>query len=319
MPNIHEDEDIASILSSIQRGQPADIPVSQPVQPRPAAKPEPVTPVHDLSRSSMFKRQPDTLQAISAAPQLPAQERETEAVPPTPDVAAPYPTPVATPAATKKKRSFYLKRKAKAKKTPAAPQQAAAASPQPYIPYLPDNETKASVRPAKAAKRKRRPKKWLLYAPAVIFFLIGTGILAAKPVKSMLEPKSPFTEQTKVQFGFPLYYPVRPPSGYKIELDSIKAAEGEPVAVMGLSNGSGQSFTITQQDQPGGLTTDDLKEVTPETRPVTSPYGQAVTGSTKDRDITNILTGETWIIITAPKGLLDAFQLERVVMSLKKG
>jgi hypothetical protein len=281
----------------------------------PEPKPLPVSPVHDLSRSSIFRREPT--QAPLSTPSLPVLERVTNVTADASD--QPSDINAKEIKKTKKRRKLFARKKRRHDNPLPALPQSADATPRPYIPYLDAEDKKVAPLPVKASKRKPKAPKWLLYAPALIIFLIGSGILAAEPVGRLIEPKSPFSDKTKIQFSFPLYYPTKPPTGYKIELGSIKAAEDQPVLLMGLSNENGQSFIITQQDQPDGLTLDKLKEVTKETQSIGSVLGEAITGSTDDKQITNVLTGDTWIIITSPKGQLDTTQLNQILGSLKEG
>lgn len=173
-------------------------------------------------------------------------------------------------------------------------------------------------KPAAASK----PKKGLMKAVLAVLCLgaaIAGGILLWQgPVSSLLQPRSPFSNDILEQLGVPLYFPTKLPGTFKIETDSVTRPEND-VVMFTITDDEGMRINITLQRQPEGINLDPLYAALTNMQDLQTKFGVVKTGTTSEQiDMTNLLTGRTWIIINTPAGTLDTVQLTNLINSLRE-
>lgn len=170
-------------------------------------------------------------------------------------------------------------------------------------------------------KRTRSSKKVLRFFLMLLVVTAVTGggyLLWRGPISGLLEPKSPFSTKIQENMGVPLYFPTKLPGSFKIETDSITQPEGG-VVLYAITDDDGKRINITLQKQPGGISLDPLYAALQNARDIQTKFGSIKTGTTSENvDVTNILTGKTWVLINTPKDTLKDEQLISLIDSLKE-
>ncbi len=169
--------------------------------------------------------------------------------------------------------------------------------------------------------RKHNTKKIGLYVatPVTLLVLVFGGMaLWNGPIAALLKPPSPFNEEVLGKMTeTPLYYPTKLPGTYKIELNSITQPESS-VVVYAITDDSGKKINVSLQAQPKNMTLEPLYKALTNLRNTDTKFGVIKTGTSEDGiDITNILAGKTWIIITSAKGVLSSDEIQTIVNSLE--
>jgi hypothetical protein len=173
---------------------------------------------------------------------------------------------------------------------------------------------------APKAKRKLSiPFKKLALGLSSVIVVGSLGFGAFFGISRLLEPRSPFTSDVTKQVIFPLYFPTDLPAGYKIELDSVRKAEDAPVILLGISDENNQRITISQQKQPSGLNFENLNKLLTEARQINTQFGNITIGvSDTETEIANVLTGDTWILISTPKNSLKDADYDALIRSFRQ-
>jgi len=192
-------------------------------------------------------------------------------------------------------------------------------TPTPYV-ALKHSEPLAMPLPERT-KQSGGFKKRYIVMPILIIALGLGGFFLKQPIASLMAPPSPFSEQLIQNIGFPLYYPTKLPSGFKIELNSIEASSG--VAVYVISDDSGKIISLSLQEQLESLSLDSAVQslkATENTRKLITPVGEAAIGINKEeaRQFISVLTGKTWILINTPENTLSDADLDLILNSLKQ-
>lgn len=152
---------------------------------------------------------------------------------------------------------------------------------------------------------------------ALVITLVGGAFLWKGPISNALKPKSPFNEELSRQLEIPLYYPTKLPGTYKIELGSITQPESS-VVLYAASNNEGKKFNISLQKQLASMDLDTIYSTLSGVREIDTKYGKVKTGVSEDgMQITNVLTGQTWVIITSYKDAMSDSDLRMVIDSLE--
>jgi hypothetical protein len=157
----------------------------------------------------------------------------------------------------------------------------------------------------------------ILFSLFLLLTLVGSiRTLTTNEVRSA----SPFSDELKNQFSYPLYYPSRLPEGYKIESRSIYASTDTNKSLMNITNTEGGDVVIAQQSQLPGLTYDKLSRDYTESRQIPSPFGTLKVGITADNKVVaDVLTGETWIVISGESSLFNDASFNDLIQGLVKG
>lgn len=168
---------------------------------------------------------------------------------------------------------------------------------------------------------KRSFKKRYVIMPLLVLGLAVSGFFLRQPIASLVASSSPFSQQLVENIGFPLYYPAKLPAGFRIELNSIKAAEG--VVVYVVSDESEEKIvSVSLQVQPEGLTLDGINQTVKadNLRKLITPNGEASVGlsSSEGRTIASILTGKTWVLINMEDGALSDSDVDLLLNNLKQ-
>lgn len=172
----------------------------------------------------------------------------------------------------------------------------------------------------KRSKQPRQNKKKSLSIALVVFSLIIVPVLTLtvfkKPILAFLEPKTPFSNELQQKLKIPLYYPTKPPSGYKIELNSI-AQPQDDVAVYVMTNDSDKKINISLQKQPSNIDLSPVYAKLNDTNEIGTKFGQVKYG-TSDQGLTivNIMTGQSWVILTFEANQINQSQLKSLIDSL---
>lgn len=174
---------------------------------------------------------------------------------------------------------------------------------------------------AKQPQQKSLPKinKKLIAAPlAGLIIVAGAFFIWNGPLAAVLKPQSPFSEEVLgAMTSTPLYYPTKLPGSYKLELNSITQPESS-VVVYAITDDEGKKINVSLQAQPKNMTLEPLHKALTDLRKTETKFGTITTGTSEDGiDISNILTGQTWVIITSQKGVLSSDELKLIVNSLE--
>ncbi len=169
-----------------------------------------------------------------------------------------------------------------------------------------------------APKKSRRfPTKAVLSLATFSAVMVGGFFLWNGPISALLTPPSPFKPEIALKMDTPLYYPTKLPGTYKMETNSIAQPESS-VVVYAITDEEGKKINVSLQKQPKGLTLDPLYQVLSDLKEVETKFGTLKYGASEDGvDIVNILTGETWIIITSNKGLLSQEEVQLLTNNLR--
>lgn len=177
---------------------------------------------------------------------------------------------------------------------------------------------KPNTNPTQTQKRARL-RKWLIIFFSLFLLLMLVGLIRALTTDEITSA-SPFSDELKNQYSYPLYYPTTLPEGYKIESRSIYASNDTNKLLMNISNTEGDDAVITQQSQLPGLTYNKLSREYTESRELSTPFGKLKVGVTaEDKEVTDVLTGETWIVISADSSLLTDIEFNNLIQGLIKG
>lgn len=181
--------------------------------------------------------------------------------------------------------------------------------------------SKTPPRPRRKLKLKKSVKIGL--SVAIVVLILGGLIFAfRKPLGSaignLLAPPSPFSQEVREKAGFPLFYPTKLPGSFKIESDSVKQPESG-VVIYAITDDDGKRININLQKQPEGINLDPLYNVLEDIQELDTKFGKVKTGvSTESVQITNILTGKTWIIVNAAKDTLTQDELIKLINNLRE-
>ncbi len=178
--------------------------------------------------------------------------------------------------------------------------------------------------PRRTTARQSTPRGRKFIRPIItmlsIIVAIAAGVLLWQgPVSSLLQPKSPFSEEITSSMNIPLFYPTSPPAGFKIEVDSVTQPEPGVVLYV-MSDEEGNRINLTLQRQPEGINLDPLYAALISTRELTTTkFGTIKTGiTTENISITNILTGQTWILINMPRDTINDEVLVKMIDSFRE-
>ncbi len=184
--------------------------------------------------------------------------------------------------------------------------------------------TNAHVPAPAKTKRKRKLKKTsvalMVILPIVITASVFGVFLLKSPIADMLKPPSPFNSDLAGKMGVPLYYPTKPPKGYKIETNSITQPETD-VVIYAMTDDNDHKLNISIQKQPKDIDLGTLLAVMKDPRDLDTKFGKVKVGGTPEEgssvEIANVLTGESWVIITSDKGTITDQDLTGVINSLE--
>lgn len=184
-------------------------------------------------------------------------------------------------------------------------------------------EQRAMPRHAPTTKQSRtnKPKsKKKVVAFGLVSIVLVFGLMAvARPAVSIIFPSSPFSKDLALGAGYPLLYPGKLPSGYKIDKSSInKSTNG--VIVYALKNSEGKVINVSLQQQPQSLNLKPLYDTMQNIRTVETPAGETTVGITQDNMLTsNTLSGSVWVIIRAQPDTVKDQEIDAMLKSLKQG
>lgn len=189
----------------------------------------------------------------------------------------------------------------------------------PRPPRSPLKSTPAARIPATPKPRMKRGLKVFLIIFAIVIIAAPLFYLAWRgPIQALLLPKSPFSAEQQEKMGIPLYYPTKLTGTFKFELNSITQPESD-VILYAITDDTGKKINMTIQKQPEGISLDPLYAALQNIQDLDTQFGSAKTGtSTEGIDITNILTGKSWIIINAQKDTITQDELIQLINSLKE-
>lgn len=166
-------------------------------------------------------------------------------------------------------------------------------------------------------KKKAAPKRALLALPIVAVVILTGFLLWSGPISGLLEPKSPFDPELQEKVGMPLYFPSKLPEGFKIETNSINQPESN-VVVYTVSDDTDKQIIISLQRQPKNINLDPLYENLSSIKETETKFGKVKVGISEDNIyMANVLTGETWVIITSQSNILDTDTIETIVNNLR--
>lgn len=175
----------------------------------------------------------------------------------------------------------------------------------------------APTRPRTSQKENKVSKRTFLVLPATIIAILAGFFLWNGPISGLLEPKSPFEPELQEKVGIPLYFPTKLPEGFKIETNSISQPESN-VVIYAVSDDTNQKITISLQRQPEGINLDPLYENLSSINETDTQYGTVKVGKSEDNIyMANVLTGETWVIITSQNNILDTETIKTIVNNLR--
>lgn len=165
--------------------------------------------------------------------------------------------------------------------------------------------------------RKNGTRKLALATSLLILAAIAVTAGAFKFLPQLSSPSSPFDQALREEAGIPLYYPTKLPAGYKMELGSITQPESG-IILYAISDDSGQRINITLQKQPANINLEPLHATFQNARDISTQFGSVKIGTTEEGlGMANILTGQTWVIISGNPATLNDATLTEVINGLK--
>lgn len=176
-------------------------------------------------------------------------------------------------------------------------------------------------KPTKKRRSTPRPSlnisKKLLFIPLVALLAIGGFFLWKGPISSLLQPSSPFSKEVQQSAGITLYFPSKPPTGFKIEIGTITQPE-KGVVMFAMTTDDGKRIVMNQQQKPENISLDPLYAVLKDVKPVQTKYGEVKIGTSEDGiTVANVVIENTWIIINSSDGSLNTESLKTIVDGLK--
>jgi len=307
MSERYEDEDIDSILSSIQQGKAATLPPTVKAVPTSHVPIKPPVPVHDLSGSPMFQPTPKQ--------RLPLMERVTKVKPSESSLINDKPEVNNH----KKTKLSLFKRRHSTKKPIQNAQEVTREHVTQHTFQHPEIGQKAQTKSFNQVRRRSKLKKWVLLPPVVLILLVGTGFLASKSVMNFVIPASPFSKELGEFIPYPLLYPSKLPDGFEIDKTSVNKGPND-VVIYSIKNSNGNYINISLQPEPATLNIEALTGTLANIRTVKLPAGTTYIGTTEDDLITSYtLTGTVWIIARMPKDTISDNGMETMLGSLVEG
>lgn len=167
----------------------------------------------------------------------------------------------------------------------------------------------------------KKSKRKVLSLVAILISLILIPVISftilKEPIMALLKPKSPFSTELASQMKIPLYYPTKLPGNYKMEVNSITQPESS-VVLYAITDESNNKINISVQRQVENTDTESIYVDSSNTKTIDTKFGEVKFGKTEaDLDIANVMTGQSWIIITAPTGTMNEKDLQLIINSME--
>lgn len=166
-------------------------------------------------------------------------------------------------------------------------------------------------------KTRRMPVATMLSVMLVIVAISASLVTLRKPFMALIKPNSPFTEELATKMKIPLYYPTRLPNSFKLELDSITEPQAG-VLLYSLSNNDGKKVSITIQKQPDNMESILSSDNFTDSRELKTKFNNTRISKSKDGStVVNIMTGQSWLLMTLNEDLLTDKDITSIVNSLE--
>ncbi len=119
-----------------------------------------------------------------------------------------------------------------------------------------------------------------------------------------------FTEVQKT-ISFPLLFPEKLPSGYKLELSQMNGSKG--VVVYSIASNAQDLLVVTEQAYPKDFDDGSLKG----NEEFTTDLGKAYIVTFEDRTTATLIAGQTWVLINYP-GRIDTEDMKTILRGFVK-
>jgi hypothetical protein len=167
--------------------------------------------------------------------------------------------------------------------------------------------------PSTDRKHRWFKRRWI-WTPIILVILAAAGLVGIKISQST----SPIPKTIKQQIGFSIYYPQKLPTGFSVDKSSWRIPEQNVVLLTLLYQG--KKLVISQQPKPVGFDIDNFYQTkVANLAQFLAPAGQSAVGTISNGNGFGsvVTTDNTWIILSAPKGI-EAGQLREVIQGLSK-
>ena len=167
----------------------------------------------------------------------------------------------------------------------------------------------------KGARYRNHVQKLTMHLPAPLrrlFFVYGVCILASALTAGALiytrdSPPlpDPFSATQRSAVAFTLHYPKALPDSFYIDVASLGRLE-ESVVAMSITDGRGQTFTLSQQALSPAIDLEALHQSFGGRTSFKTKLGQATTGIIDDgktRIVSLVAEDKTWLIVQAPAAI----------------
>lgn len=189
-----------------------------------------------------------------------------------------------------------------------------------YTEELYQNENSSDLVKDKSKINVKSKSRRVITALAItISFILIPAIsltILKQPILALLKPKSPFSQELVDKMKIPLYYPTKLSNGYKMEINSITQPENN-IVLYAITNDSGKKINISIQKQPEDINLEPLYKNLSNSRDLKTKFSSAKIGDSDNMTISNIMTGQSWLIITTEKNTLNDSEFTNLINSLE--
>jgi hypothetical protein len=156
-------------------------------------------------------------------------------------------------------------------------------------------------------------KQWL------VTILLGMTLVGVGGIFMLKHTTNPIPKHVQSAVNFPLYYPAQLPPGWRIDTTSFSVASDVVLYRVVNANDPSKGASISIQPQQDGLDIDQFyKKNLAKSTQFTTPLGQAAIGQSElNTRVGSIVTGDSWILITAPLTNASTSDIRTIITNLK--
>lgn len=156
-------------------------------------------------------------------------------------------------------------------------------------------------------------RKWQL-----IILIPSIAVIGGLGTYFVARDSNPIPPKIQKSVQFPLYYPQQLPKGWQVDSNSF--SQGSNVVLFRITdkNNTSKGVSVTIQPQQDTFDIDRFyKETLTKSTQFTTSLGQAAIGEgTLGTRVGSIVTGESWILVTAPKDNATNSDIRTILSSL---
>lgn len=156
-------------------------------------------------------------------------------------------------------------------------------------------------------------RKWQL-----LILILGIALIASGGIFFVMRDANPIPKGIRSSATFPLFYPTKLPANWQIDTNSFsQAASVVLFRVVDTANAS-RGVSISIQPQQESFDTDRFyKQTLAKSTQFTTALGQAAIGESEmGTRVGSIVTGDSWILVTAPINSASNADIRTILTSL---